>query len=143
MKYKNIENQNNSILLERKKEKITTCGPSCQFNNSVIFILTKANHNPIKQDHMKNHQAFLLHQQHKEYCMLTHSALAGVVWNDELKKMALYKDFVNHCNNIIYNRGTKGGENEFGRLFQGFLLNSINGLDYQYCRQKGKSCIIP
>ena len=75
------------------------------------------------------HQAHLLHQQHKEYVRLTHSALAGAVWDEELKKMASYKELINHRNNIIRNRWTHGGENEFGRLFQGFPPNGIDGLD--------------
>ena len=69
---------------------------------------------------MNKHQAHLFHQQHKEYVKLKHSALAGAVWDDKLKKMASYKELVNHCNNIIRNRWTHGGENEFGRLFEEF-----------------------
>ena len=51
---------------------------------------------------MKKHQAHLLHQQHKEYVELKHSALASVVWDDKLKKMASYKELVNHHNNIVH-----------------------------------------
>ena len=43
--------------------------------------------------------------------------------------MVLYKELVNHPNNIICNRWTCGGGNEFGRLFQGFSLNGIYGLN--------------
>ena len=68
-------------------------------------------------------------QQHKEYCQLAHSALAGAVWDDELKKLASHKELVNHRNNIIRDMWTKGGENEFGRLFQGLSPNGIDGLD--------------
>ena len=50
---------------------------------------------------MRNYQAHLLHQQHKEYVSLRHSALAGAVWDEELKKMASYKELVNHCNSIM------------------------------------------
>ena len=69
-----------------------------------------------------------MQQQHKEYCQLAHSALAGAVWDDKLKKLASYKELVNHRNSIIRDRWTKGGENKFGRLFQGFSPNSIDGL---------------
>ena len=43
--------------------------------------------------------------------------------------MASYKDLIKHCNSIIRNRWTRGGEHEFGRLFQGFPPNGIDGLD--------------
>ena len=56
-------------------------------------------------------------------------ALAGTVWDDKLKKMAAYRDLIKHRNSIIRNRWTRGSENEFGRLFQGFSPNGIDGLD--------------
>ena len=70
-----------------------------------------------------------MHQQHKEYCEKAHSALAGVVWDDELKKLASYKELVNHSNSVIRDRRIKGGENEFGRLFQEFAPNDVEGLN--------------
>ena len=60
---------------------------------------------------------------------MAHSALAGAVWDDKLKKLASYKELVNHRNSIIRDRWTKGGGKEFRRLFQGFSHNSIDGLD--------------
>ena len=56
---------------------------------------------------MRKHQAHLLHQQHKEYISLRHSALADAVWDEELKKMASYKELVNHHNSIIQNQWTR------------------------------------
>ena len=94
-----------------------------------FFIPTKVCPNPVKPDHFHKHQAHLLHQQHQEYVQLRHSALAGAVWDDNLKKMTSHKELVNHRNNIICKRWTQGGENEFGRLFQGFSPNGIDGLD--------------
>ena len=108
------------ILLYRKskkrysrKQKIkpTMCGPKRHFNNSAIFIPTKANPNPVKKDYIIKHQAFIMQQQHKEYYQLAHSALAGAVWDNELKKLVSYKELVNHRNSIIRDRWTKGGEN--------------------------------
>ena len=61
-----------------------------------------------------------MNQQHYKYCEKAHSALAGAVWDNELKKLASYKELVNHSNSVIRDRWTKGGDNEFGRLFQGF-----------------------
>ena len=78
---------------------------------------------------MRKHQAHLLHQQHKEHVCLRYSAFAGAVLDEDLKKMASYKELVNHHNSIIQKRWTCGGENEFGRLFQGFSPNGIDGLD--------------
>ena len=43
--------------------------------------------------------------------------------------MASYKELVDHRNNIIRNRWTRGGENEFSHLFQGFSPNGIDRLD--------------
>lgn len=108
----------------RKKIKPTTCRPPRQISKSVTFISTKANPNPIKKDYMQKHRTCLLYQQHKEYYILAHSALAGAIWDDEIKKLALY-----NCNKTIKSRLTKGGKNEFGRLFQGFSPNDIDGLD--------------
>ena len=42
-------------------------GHTRDFNNSVLFIPTKAYLNPVKQDYLRKHQAHLLHQHHKEY----------------------------------------------------------------------------
>ena len=86
----------------------------------MLYIPTKASRNPVKQDYLRKNQAHLLHQQYKEYVSLRYSALAGVVWDEDLKKMTSYKELVNHCNSIIQNRWTHGGENKFGRLFQAF-----------------------
>ena len=104
-------------------------GPSHDFNNSVLYIPTKASPNPVKQDYLRKHLAHLLHQQHNEYVSLRHSVLAGAVWDKDLRKMASYKDLVNHRNSIIQNQWTHGGENKFGCLFQGFSPNGIDGLD--------------
>ena len=79
-------------------------GLGSKFNNSVFFIPTTASPNPVKQDSMMKHQAHLLHQKHKEYGELTHLTFTGAVWDDELKKMASYKELDNHCNNIICNQ---------------------------------------
>ena len=42
--------------------------------------------------------------------------------------MASYKELIHHNNDIISERWMTGGENEFGRLFQGFKQNEIDGL---------------
>ena len=94
--------------------------PIREYNNSVLFIPTKICPNPVKQDYLRQDQAHLLQQQHKEYDKLRHSALPGTVWDKDLKKMAAYRDLIKHRNNIIKNCWTRGGENKFGRLFQGF-----------------------
>ena len=43
--------------------------------------------------------------------------------------MAAYRYLIKYCNIIIKNRWTRGAENEFGCLFQGFSPNGIDGLD--------------
>ena len=82
--------------------------PIRDFNNSVLFIPTKACPNPVKQDFLQHHQALFLQQQHEEYVRLKHIVLAGAVWDDELKKMAAYRDLIKHRNSIIRNRWTRG-----------------------------------
>ena len=88
------------LYFRKKETKSTTCGSQCHFNNSAMFIPTKANPNPVKKGYMTKLRVFLMQQQHKEYCQLAHSALAGAVWDDKLKKLASYKELVNHCNSI-------------------------------------------
>ena len=56
-------------------------------------------------------------------------AAGGTIWDPELKKMAHYRDRIKHPNATIRNRWIKSGENEFGRLFQGFKPNNIEGMD--------------
>ena len=89
------------IYSRKQKTKPYMCGPKHHFNNSTIFIPTKANYNPVKKDYMTKHRASLMQQHHKEYYQLAHSALAGAVWENELKKLASYKELVHHCNSII------------------------------------------
>ena len=103
--------------------------PIRDFNNSVLLIPTKACPNPVKQDYLRHHQVHLLQQHNEEYVKFRHIALAGAVWDDELKKIAAYRDLIKHRNSIIQNCWTRGSENEFGRLFQGFSPNGIDGLD--------------
>ena len=58
-------------------------------------------------------------------------AAAGRLLDKQLNKMALYKDLLHHVDKTIRNRWIISAENEFGRLFQGFLPNGANakGLD--------------
>ena len=79
-------------------QKYSKYKPIRDFNNSVLFIPTKACPNPVKADFLRHHQALLLQQQHEEYVKLKHMALAGTVWDDELKKMAAYRDLIKHRN---------------------------------------------
>ena len=51
----------------------------------------------------------------------------GSTWDEELKKFAAYKDLSRHPNPSISHRWTASGENEFGRLFQGFM--DTKGMD--------------
>ena len=100
--YRNMQSTNLSVTL------ITLCYSSQQ----------KACPNPVKEDFLRHHQALLHQQQNEEYVKLKHIALAGIVWNDELKKMADYRDLIKHRDSIIQNQWTCGSENVFGRLFQ-------------------------
>ena len=56
------------VYSRKKKIKPTICGPKRHFSNAAFFIPTKANPNPVKKDYLTKHRAFLMNQQHKEYC---------------------------------------------------------------------------
>jgi hypothetical protein len=54
---------------------------------------------------------------------------AGSLWDEELNKFAPYRELIKHPNEEIKNRWLKAGEDEFGRLFQGFEPNGIEGMN--------------
>jgi hypothetical protein len=54
---------------------------------------------------------------------------AGSLWDEELNKFAPYRELIKHPNEEIKNRWLKSGEDEFGRLFQGFEPNGIEGMN--------------
>ena len=56
-------------------------------------------------------------------------AAGGTIFDEQLNKMAHYRDLVKHPDPIINNRWLSAGENEFGRLFQGFSANNIEGMN--------------
>jgi hypothetical protein len=58
-----------------------------------------------------------------------HQALSasGCVWDEELHKMAHYRELIVHPNPVIQQRWMGAAENEFGRLFQGF--GDVEGMD--------------
>ena len=58
-------------------------------------------------------------------------AAARKVWDPELNKMASYRDLINHSNKAICELWNGSGENEFGRLFQGYIDShkDVEGLD--------------
>ena len=85
----------------KKKTKPITCGPRRHFSNTTIFIPTKIKPQSSQKGLMTKHSAFLMQQQHQEYCQIAHSALAGASWDDKLKKLASYKEIINYRNDII------------------------------------------
>jgi len=54
---------------------------------------------------------------------------AGSLWDEELGKFAKYRELINHPNEEIRKTWIKSGEDEFGRLFQGFEPNGIKGMN--------------
>ena len=64
----------------------------------------------------------------------THKAMTagGGIWDPELNKVAQYRDLIIHPNPEVQERWMGGGENKFGRLFQGFWEThgrTIDGMD--------------
>ena len=70
-------------------------------------------------------------EQHKEYCEDRHQALAagGRVWDKHLQMLASYQELIQHKSKTISDRWMIGAENEFGKLFQGYTNNNIEGVD--------------
>ena len=112
------------------------------YDNNIFYIPTKASPNPMKRDYYKKQASILL--QHKlaqlqQQANSTESAFAasGRIWDEELNKMASYRDLIKHHNKEIQERWMISGENEFGRLFQGFKPNNIEGLGVLNWIQRG------
>ena len=104
------------------------------YDNNIFFIPTKASPNPIKRDYLKKQASILLRHKLGELQHQAHStefafAASGRIWDEELNKMASYNDLIKHPNEVIRQRWLTSGENEFGRLFQGFEPNNIEGLN--------------
>ena len=53
--------------------------------------------------------------------------IGGLIWDEELKKFAAYKDLSKHPNPNIWDCWTISGEIGFGCLFQGF--GTTEGMD--------------
>ena len=103
-----------------------------KYDQNVFFIPTKASPNHVKRDFLLQQANIVL--DHKLDEMKTKAtefacAASGRIWDDELNKMASYRDLIRHKNIEIRNRWLKSGENEFGRLFQGFKPNKIKSID--------------
>ena len=58
-------------------------------------------------------------------------AASGKVWDEELNKMAHYRDLAKHPNKAIRDMWIEGAENEFARLFQGYKdIEGLNVLEW-------------
>ena len=114
-----------------KLQQINTPTTNTDHEHDIFFIPTKDNPNPVRRDYNKQHLAFLMKEQHRDYCEDKHYALSagGRVWDDYLQKMASYRQLIQHQNAKISELWLTGGENEFEQLFQGFKPNKVEGLD--------------
>ena len=102
-----------------------------KYNHNVFFIPTKASPNPVKTDYLRHRASIVL--QHKideltEKASEFACAASGRIWDEELNKMASYRDLIQHQNVAIRTRWLTSGENELGRLFRGFKPNNIEGI---------------
>ena len=70
-------------------------------------------------------------EQHRDYCEDKHYVLSagGRVWDKYRQKIASYTQLIKHTDEKISERWLTGVENEFGRLFQGFTPNKVEGID--------------
>jgi hypothetical protein len=103
-----------------------------KYDHNIFFIPTKASPNPIKRDY-KLKQTSILLQQKLNQLINDHTSVAfaasGRILDEELNKLASYRDLIKHHNKETQQRWLVSGENEFGRLFQGFKENNIEGLN--------------
>jgi hypothetical protein len=70
----------------------------------------------------------------------------GTIWDEEMHKMAKYRDLINHNNTATKDRWLRSGENEFAHLFQGY--GETDGMDvlewiHQRDIPKGKQVTYP
>lgn len=77
--------------------------------------------------HSQNHYIFNIPTAKGTSTPPLHSAFSGSLWDNELGRMASYKDMMTHPNPKIRRRWLRSGENEFGRLLQGY--GDVDGLD--------------
>ena len=127
--------------------------PTGKYDCNIFFIPTKASLNPVKRDFIKQQSAYMVkHKLAEIRSKLDAKELAMAaserVWDDEMNKMCSYRDLINHANEKIRLKWLTSGENEFGRLFQGFSPNGIKGLDVLEWTQKSavprdKKCTYP
>ena len=74
-------------------------------------------------DHNEMKKYYKYHQQHHGL------AAGGNIWDPTLGKMCAYRDLIKHPESKIRTRWLKAGENEFGRLFDGYQPNEVKGMD--------------
>ena len=69
-----------------KLKQINTPTTHTDHEHDIFFIPTKANPNPIRRDYNKQHLAFLMKEQHWDYCEDKHYVLSagGRVWDEYL-----------------------------------------------------------
>lgn len=133
----------NPIPVQGKKQQIT---PAANTMKIFFFIPTKACPNPIKADYQRRRRtetAFMVAQKFaemeeksgEEFPIFVAMAADGKIWDEDLGKKCSYRDLITHPDPNIRARWLKSGENEFGRLFQGFppngdIADGISVLDW-------------
>ena len=127
-KYRKVKQKYRKVL---KLKQLNHPFTHSDHEHDIFFIPTKANPNPIRHDYNKQHLAFLMKEQHCDYCEDKHYALSagGRVRDEYLQKMASHIQLIKHTDTKISERWLTGGENEFGRLFQGFTPNKVEGMN--------------
>ena len=102
-KYRKTHQKYREVL---KLKRINTDTTNSQNQHDIFFIPTKANPNPVRRDYNAKHLAFLMKEQHRDYCEDKHYALAagGRVGDEYLQKMASYRDLVRHKDEKVSTR---------------------------------------
>lgn len=103
------------------KQKESAFQSEGKFNQNIFFIPTKVCPNPVKRDYQIQQSAYLVRHRLEQLKELQESANAasGRVWDDELNKMASYRELITLHNEKVQSKWLILGGNEFGRLFRG------------------------
>jgi hypothetical protein len=114
----------------KKLQKYNPVHETALFSNCILTQLESISTNTYQPSPFSNGYdrgiQMLEWQQHSP-TINTAFAAGGAIWDEELNKMAKYRDLINLDNPAIKDRWLRSGENEFERLFQGY--GETDGMD--------------
>ena len=102
------------------------------YDQNIFFIPTKACPNPVKRDYQIQQSAYLIKHRLEQLKELQESANAasGRVWDDELNKMASYRELITHHNEEIRSKWLISGEMNSGAYSGDSPLIILRGSEF-------------